>query len=175
MCTPNMHMMCHLQDILLDYDPVHGFWCFSFERYNGMLEAMNKSWINPEKQLLQKFLDLQLVCTLDDTSPNSTSKSFPSLIQAEIATLRSVNKASGSLSQMAYDSIDIIGQIQGLSGSTSHIDPREKPLHTVLRPLFEKCFTDVEMSLLEQVYQALYPHNTTLHLCRVQNSSCQWR
>ena len=65
----SMHMMCHLQDILLDYGPVHGFWCFSFERYNAILEAMNKSWIIPEKQ---KFLDLQPLRTLDDISPNST-------------------------------------------------------------------------------------------------------
>ena len=62
---------------------------------------MNKSWINPEKQLLQKFLDLQLLCTSDDISPNSTNESFPSLIHAEITTLRSVNKDSGSLLQMA--------------------------------------------------------------------------
>ena len=59
-CTPNMHMVCHLRDIMLDYGPVHGYWCFSFERYNGMLEAMHKSWVNPEKQLLSKFIDLQL-------------------------------------------------------------------------------------------------------------------
>ena len=42
-CTPNMHMVCHLRNIMLDYSPVHGYWCLSFERYNGMLEAMNKS------------------------------------------------------------------------------------------------------------------------------------
>ena len=32
MCTPNMHMVCHLKDLILDYGPVTGFWCFSFER-----------------------------------------------------------------------------------------------------------------------------------------------
>ena len=89
--------------------PVHGFWCFSFERYNGILEAMNKSWINPEKNYFQKFIDLQLLCISDDISPNPRNKNFLSLIHAEITTLRSVNKDSGSLLQMAYESIDIIG------------------------------------------------------------------
>ena len=124
------------------------------------------SWINPEKKLLQKFLNLQLLCTSDDISPNPTNESFPSLIHAEITTLRSVNKDSGSLLQMAYESIDIIGLIQGLSGKTCYIDPLEKPFHRVIRPLYEKCFTDLEMSLLEQVYQSMYPHNASLHLSR---------
>ena len=32
--TPNMHLHCHLKSCVLDYEPLHGFWCFSFERYN---------------------------------------------------------------------------------------------------------------------------------------------
>lgn len=32
--TPNMHMHCHLRDVLLDYGPVYSF---SYERYNGIL------------------------------------------------------------------------------------------------------------------------------------------
>ena len=28
-CTPNLHL--HLKQCLLDYGPVHGFWCYSFE------------------------------------------------------------------------------------------------------------------------------------------------
>jgi hypothetical protein len=35
--TPNMHMHAHLKDIILDYGPVQEFWCFSFERFNGIL------------------------------------------------------------------------------------------------------------------------------------------
>ena len=28
----------HLKGCVLDYGPIHNFWCFSFERYNGILE-----------------------------------------------------------------------------------------------------------------------------------------
>lgn len=31
-CTPNMHLHMHLSQCLLDYGPVHSFWCFPFER-----------------------------------------------------------------------------------------------------------------------------------------------
>ena len=36
--TPNMHAHCHLKEVLLDYRPVYGFWLFSFEHMNGVLE-----------------------------------------------------------------------------------------------------------------------------------------
>ena len=35
--TPNMHLHTHLFDCIEDFGPVYGFWCFSFERYNGIL------------------------------------------------------------------------------------------------------------------------------------------
>ena len=35
--TPNMHMHGHLKDVVLDYGPIHEFWCYSFERFNGVL------------------------------------------------------------------------------------------------------------------------------------------
>ena len=35
--TPNMHMHAHLCECILNYGPLHGFWLFSFEYYNGVL------------------------------------------------------------------------------------------------------------------------------------------
>ena len=35
--TPNMHLHFHLKECVLDYGPVYSFWCFAFERYNGIL------------------------------------------------------------------------------------------------------------------------------------------
>lgn len=39
--------------------PVYSFWCFSFERYNGILESFQKNWHAPEIQVLQKFVLMQ--------------------------------------------------------------------------------------------------------------------
>lgn len=36
-CTPNMHLHLHLKNCILDHGPAHSFWCFSIERYNGLL------------------------------------------------------------------------------------------------------------------------------------------
>jgi hypothetical protein len=54
--TPNMHLHCHLLECILDYGPLHSFWCFAFERYNGILESMPNNNRCIESQLMQRFL-----------------------------------------------------------------------------------------------------------------------
>ena len=54
--TPNMHMHCHLRNCLLDFGPVYSFWCFSYERYNGILRNQPSSNREIEPQLLMRFL-----------------------------------------------------------------------------------------------------------------------
>ena len=54
--TPNMHMHLHLKDTLLDYGPVYGFWLFSYERYNGILEHQPTNNRSIEIQLMRRFL-----------------------------------------------------------------------------------------------------------------------
>jgi len=46
----------HLKDCFLDYGPTHGFWCFPFERYNGILGGYPTNNKNVEVQLLNKFI-----------------------------------------------------------------------------------------------------------------------
>ena len=36
-CTINLHLHLHLKDTFRDFGPSHSFWCFPFERYNGIL------------------------------------------------------------------------------------------------------------------------------------------
>jgi hypothetical protein len=54
-CTPNMHLHCHLKDILKDFGPIHSFWCFSFERYNGILGSFTTNNRSIELQLMRKL------------------------------------------------------------------------------------------------------------------------
>ena len=60
--TPNMHLHCHLKDIIIDHGPVYSFWCFSFERYNGIIgnTLTNKRSLELQlmrKLMVQRFLD----------------------------------------------------------------------------------------------------------------------
>lgn len=54
--TPNMHLHCHLKECVIDCGPVHAFWCFSFERFNGILGSMQVNGRSVEVQLMCKLL-----------------------------------------------------------------------------------------------------------------------
>ena len=54
--TPNMNMHCHIKNCILDYGPVHGFWFFSFKRYNGLLGEFPHNNRSIELQLMNKFI-----------------------------------------------------------------------------------------------------------------------
>lgn len=52
---PNMHLHCHLKAILIDHGPVVNFWCFSFERFNGILGSIPTNKRSVELQLMRRF------------------------------------------------------------------------------------------------------------------------
>jgi len=56
-CTPNMHMLLHMKSCVLDFGPVYGFWCFAFERQNGILGAHQTNNRSITIQLMRKFLE----------------------------------------------------------------------------------------------------------------------
>ena len=60
-CTPNMHLHLHIKNCLLDYGPAHSFWCFSFERYNGLLGSYHTNQKNIEIQIMRKFINSQIL------------------------------------------------------------------------------------------------------------------
>lgn len=66
--TPNMHFHTHLHECVLDYGPLHGFWLFSFERFNGILGQQPNNNRSIEIQLMKRFLrdNVQLSMPLPD-------------------------------------------------------------------------------------------------------------
>ena len=55
--TPNMHMHAHLKSCIEDYGPLHSFWLYAFERYNGLLENIPNNNRCIEPQLVQHFIE----------------------------------------------------------------------------------------------------------------------
>lgn len=72
--TPNMHMHGHLREIFMDYGPVYSFWCFSYERYNGILGNQPSNNKDIESQLMRRFLMDNLAFSL--TSPTNFREEF---------------------------------------------------------------------------------------------------
>lgn len=53
--TPNMHLHNHLKEIILNHGPVTSFWCFSFERFNGLMGSTSTNKRSVELQLMRKL------------------------------------------------------------------------------------------------------------------------
>ena len=50
--TPNLHLSLHLCECSHDYDSLYSFWCFSFERINGILGSLPNSNRKIEPELM---------------------------------------------------------------------------------------------------------------------------
>ena len=71
--TPNMHLHCHLKQCLHDYGPIHNFWLFSYERYNGILEHFPS---NKRSLEMQRFLQKCSLFTSFQFLPNEFESDF---------------------------------------------------------------------------------------------------
>ena len=51
-----MHMQCHLAECVCDFGPIASFWCFSFERFNGLLGDLPTNNHSIELQVRKRFI-----------------------------------------------------------------------------------------------------------------------
>ena len=80
--TPNIHLHCHLKQSLHDYGPIHNFWLFSYERYNGIMETFPSNNRSLEVQLMNKFYREFVLCASVKNLPEEYISDFGSLVQA---------------------------------------------------------------------------------------------
>ena len=64
LCTPNMHLHCHIQECLVDYGPGCSIWAFACERLNGYLGSVPTNHNSIEVQLMRKFASTQQILQL---------------------------------------------------------------------------------------------------------------
>lgn len=53
--TPNIHFHCHLASCIREFGPIHSYWLFPFERYNGLLGNQPTNNRSIELQLMRRF------------------------------------------------------------------------------------------------------------------------
>lgn len=90
--TPNMHLHTHMRLCLEDYGPLHGFWLFSFERFNGMLGQQPNNNRSIEVQLMKRFLQNQ----------SQSSLALPTDYKDEFLPIFSDRRVVGTLSEEDY-------------------------------------------------------------------------
>lgn len=148
-CTPNMHLHMHLVNCLLDYGPVHSFWCFPFERFNGVLGAYHTNKKSIEVQFMTKFLREQAVGAL--SWPDNTTE-FQALLKEEV---------KGSVGETG--NVDVISMMELATVHNLQTISYKKPNRDVLKlipPLKEKVLSSDDSKKLRSVYEQLYPSRT---------------
>lgn len=144
--TPNMHMHGHLKDVLLDFGPVQEFWCYSFERYNGILGNQPTNNREVESQLLRRFLKDRLAYSFD----------YPQEFRDDFNTTM-----SGISDRLAGSVLDTI---------STNITEFRLPTKSA-----RAVFDTTELMFLKQLYHRIYPDaipsDTTVHSIFVKYSS----
>lgn len=159
-CTPNMHMHHHLRESVLNYGPVHAFWCFPFERYNGILGNFQKNWISPELQMTRKFLAYQKLLLMDvSTSLPSDLREF---FEYQVGKCAEISVSEGSLEQSHVNSLDLLEYKKNSNCNISYIDACESSFHTCSHRC-EAIFNYTEVESLASVYRKLYPTTLISH------------
>ena len=81
----NHHMALHIPDMIKDFGPSHSFWCFSFERMNGVLSGLPNSNRYVELELFTKFLqDVNTESVLPVSMDMSSPAMHPSLLNFHV-------------------------------------------------------------------------------------------
>ncbi|RHZ44077.1 hypothetical protein Glove_766g1 [Diversispora epigaea] len=87
--TPNLHLSLHLSACSHDFGPLYAFWCFSFERMNGILGSLPNSHRQIEPELMRRLINDNRINEMIYTKNNSKG--------LEILNTR---QSVGSLSEM---------------------------------------------------------------------------
>lgn len=82
--TPNIHLHCHLTSCVEDFGPLHCFWLFPYERYNGVLGQQPTNNKSVELQLMRRFLrDRRNLRLTNQCESWSDADIFKSLLSSE--------------------------------------------------------------------------------------------
>ncbi|PKY38938.1 hypothetical protein RhiirA4_452040 [Rhizophagus irregularis] len=98
--SPNLHLCLHICHCALDYGPLYAFWCYSYERMNGLLGSYHTSNRKIEPELLKT---IQYNSLFDQSSSHAQEHQHLSAC----LSLITLKETTGSLAiQNEFDGID---------------------------------------------------------------------
>jgi len=145
----NMHLHCHLKDCIEDYGSIYSFWCFAFERYNGILGTTKTNNRSVEIQIMRKFLSSRFVWNVSLPEEFSDSMlSFFNSYKKQTQTMPAVETVT--VCSPALLRISVCTILSNIKWSDTD---------QVILPLSYKLmqFDQDDRHLLCQTYQRMYP------------------
>jgi len=155
-----MHLHCHLKECIEDYGPVYSFWCFAFERYNGVLGNTITNNRSVEIQLMRKFLSEQFVSNV--ALPEHVCEQFTSLFSKyrDASPVECMPVGSSALLSIATSTN--LGSIQWSGIASITLPSAYKLMH----------LDADDHQLLSETYQAMYPE---INIQSSMVSEVSWR
>ena len=98
-----MHLSCHLCSCILDYGPLHNFWLFAFERFNGLLGKLPNNNHSIEVQMMRRFQYNADSVSL--TAPDLFHEEFEHLFPACKTNLSCATDTTPTVNNWSYESV----------------------------------------------------------------------
>lgn len=110
-----MNFHSHLSKCIFNFGHVYSFWCFGFERFNGILGSYHVNNHQLEIQVMRRFLENQQVQVIDWPNEIVSFKKIlqPGSVKGSIAT---VARVSGTEFRQA------VQQIHGTGTNLRHLN-----------------------------------------------------
>ena len=147
---PNMHLHGHLKECVLDYGPIYNFWCFSFERFNGILSSFKTNNRCIEIQLMRKLLSDHFVSSA--SLPNEFEEHFLPMFSHRfidgIESIIDIVKLGPKLMYAAVSSNLLDIEWKRLDSEVHHRHYLSQQSQTLL--VLQKLCDGLETSLLDQ-------------------------
>ena len=162
-CTINMHLHCHLKETVLNFGPIYSFWCFPYERYNGILGSYSTNNHSINIQVMRKFSFQQ---SLDKylSDPEFLPDEYKDNIMTNLVS-QHTNASTGSLKlqQLDFNAYKLIlAQRDGAVHSNFAANVKDK----LCGCIYEGAFTDLQFDLINQLYTSLYVNSSVAHVSR---------
>ena len=128
-CNINIHLHGHIVECVYDFGPVYSFWCFAYERMNGVLGSYHTNNHNISVQYMHRFLDSKSYAAFN--WPKEFSDEYLTLLQKFSYNKGSLQQTTleTQLSQMRFTPLPPVLE--------TALTPTEKQ---VLQPMFkDKC------------------------------------
>lgn len=145
--TPNMHLHCHLKEVMLDHGPAGSFWCFSFERFNGILGSTPTNKRSLELQIMRRFVISRY---FDDAQ-------LPSHFRDEFLGFCSVSFTGDSQNDVSKTEYNYVLQKIACHYPLTGIDWKIKSGITLPSSYKVSYFDTDDMQLIFTVYKIMYP------------------
>ena len=161
----NMHLHCHLKECIEDYGPIYSFWCFAFERYNGILGSTATNNRSIEIQLMRKFMSEQFVSNV--ALPEDFSETFTAFFNKYQTSQMSESVPVGLSTLFKMSTYPQLAVIDWSDISFLSLPNGYKLMH----------LDSDDRQLLTQTYQAMHPEKhinagMVSEVCRKYSSVC---